>query len=765
MTRIFVLYAFSGFISLGYQVAWFRILTDWFGSTNLTFTVVVCSFIGGLGLGSLLSKFIGDTLAGIFRLDDPLRLYGLFEILIASAALLTPLAELIPDDTWGTFPYFLKDGIWFQSIPYQVSQVLVAVVCVFIPCVFMGATFPLLCHIFAKSVQGERFPSSLYAWNTLGACSGVLVCQFILILWLGHMPMFWLMAGLNFLLGLYFLTTGGGVIPKASESAAPTGITGSEAFEQERTSNYQSLLVFALIGGFLAGGLEGDLFKRLSFIVVLNPGALMSFISFWVITAIFLGSTLVRWRPRLSLLTIKLAFSLAVLYYGFVWWSGDIIMQMMGSPALRGVDQIWPESMLKLFSFTGLYVFPPYFMISFLLPFVCNRIQSQGKHLGLAYGLNTVAFCVGMIIFTQITPRVNIFYSLKLFMLTMALVAAILLITSEFRRLSATRIIVAALAFGLAAIVTPADFDRSYFIPGHDPQSKPIHSLMSNGANTTFVVDMMDEGGNKRLYFGRITMSGTGFFADSYMRLMAHFPLLAQPQPEKALLICFGVGNTASAIAAHNTIQKIDVVDLNHNVFKTAGQFSATHSNVHLDPRVRLINDDGRNYLNITDETYDLVTSEPPPPMAAGVYRLYSREYYESVLAHLNREGMMTQWFPFEQMPRAAEELVVRTFIRVFPHTLLIRGIGTNLILVGSPSPIDLGRIGKRFNETIPVTQDLLRIAVDSSADLVGKIVLTDSEMRQRYAEGRVISDQHNDLEHLFMDEREQLEKRYRRDL
>ena len=37
--------------------------------------------------------------------------------------------------------------------------------------------------------------------------------------------------------------------------------------------------------------------------------------------------------------------------------------------------------------------------------------------------------------------------------------------------------------------------------------------------------------------------------------------------------------------------------------------------------------------------------------------------------------------------------------------------------------------------------------------------------MRQRYAEGRVISDQHNDLEHLFMDEREQLEKRYRLDL
>ena len=98
-----------------------------------------------------------------------------------------------------------------------------------------------------------------------------------------------------------------------------------------------------------------------------------------------------------------------------------------------------------------------------------------------------------------------------------------------------------------------------------------------------------------------------------------------------------------------------------------------------------------------------------------------------------------------------------------FPHTLLIKGIGTNLILVGSPSPIDLGRIGKRFNETLAVTQDLRRINVDSSADLVGKIILTDVEMRQRYANGRVISDQHNDLEHLFMNEREQLEKHRRR--
>ena len=43
MTRILFAYGVSGFVSLGYQVAWFRVFTDRFGSTNLTFALVAKS--------------------------------------------------------------------------------------------------------------------------------------------------------------------------------------------------------------------------------------------------------------------------------------------------------------------------------------------------------------------------------------------------------------------------------------------------------------------------------------------------------------------------------------------------------------------------------------------------------------------------------------------------------------------------------------------------------------------------------------------------
>ena len=86
MYRVFVLYALSGFISLGYQVSWFRIVTDWFGSTNLTFALVICNFVGGLGAGALLSDRVTRLVAGRFRFTDGLRVYGMIELSVGVAA-------------------------------------------------------------------------------------------------------------------------------------------------------------------------------------------------------------------------------------------------------------------------------------------------------------------------------------------------------------------------------------------------------------------------------------------------------------------------------------------------------------------------------------------------------------------------------------------------------------------------------------------------------------------------------------------------------
>jgi spermidine synthase len=749
MIRVFLFYALSGFVSLGYQVAWFRIFTDWFGATNLTFALVVCNFIGGLGFGALLSERMTRVLVAKLGMPDRLRVYGVVEILVGTTALLTMVAAYMPADLWGVFPYSLIDGIWEQNGMYRFGQVIFAAGCVFIPCVFMGVTFPLICNAFVPVPEGERLPAALYAWNTLGACTGVLVCQFLLLPWAGHSMTFWLMAGLNILLGVYFLATGGA--PAAVDSGGGEH-SGDPSGDPRGLS---ALLAIAALSGLLSGALEGDMFKRISFAMQTNPGAVMSFISFWAIAAIFLGSAAVRLSTRIRLVHIKIALVACVIAYWTAWQFMYPLIQALSrrnfSPEMTLLAESFlgfPASTFQLFYFVGAFVFVPYFLVSLMLPYVCNRIQAQRKHLGLAYGLNTVAFCIGMIGFALLAPRVNIFYSLKLTMVLLVCGAIFLLLLSDKKRLEFWKPGAVGAAFIVACFFVPSDFDVAYMFPDSGPTRYPVRALKSNGANTTFVLKLP---GEERLYFGNLSMSGTNGLSQTYMRLMAHFPLLAQANPTKALLICFGIGNTASAIAAHETIDQIDIVDLNDKVFETAPEFEASNFGVHLDPRLRLIHDDGRNFLQLTDQTYDLITSEPPPPMAAGTYRLYSREYYEDILEHLTPEGMMTQWLPVYQMPQEAVDLAIATFIEVFPSALLFVGYENELILVGGRLPIDLQLMQRRFFESERVIADLARIVVQRPADLFARILRTDKSLRSEYSSGRQISDEHNDLEHLYM--------------
>ena len=755
MIRVFLAYAVSGFVALGYQVVWLRLFPDWFGSSTLSFALVIGNFIGGLGAGSLASRPVTEWIARIARISEALRLYGLIELLVAAAAALTLLAGLLPADLWGTFPYHLDGRIWVQEPAYRIGQLALAATCVFTPCFLMGTTFPLLSQAFLEAPEGARLPSALYSWNTFGACTGVLACQFLLLPFIGHSSTFWLMLALNFSIAAFFLITGRGELPVASLKVRAS-TQNVNPVTAPIPANLSLLLTSAVLGGFLAGALEGDMFKRINLVISNSPGALGAAISFWAILGIFLASAFV-WRAKwLRMLHIKIAFVSAAIYFYAAWrLMYPVIIKRLESSCAKiaichqsGMLNNFPDSAAGLFIFVGGCVFVPYLLISLLLPYVCNQVQMHRMHLGVAYGLNTVAFCIGLIAFTLLAPRVNIFYSLKLMWVLMCCGGALLLVLTERHGVRWWQPAIAAAAFLAGCIVTPAAFDASYLMPNSIQTVYPISALKSNGAHTTYVVTTQN---GAFLFFGNTSMSGTVLPSQIYMRLMAHVPLLLQANPVSALLICFGVGNTASAIAAHDSIRKLDIVDLNRNVFETAPAFAITNYEVYRDPRVRLINDDGRSFLRLSRDTYDLITSEPPPPMQSGVYRLYSREYYQDVLAHLTPTGMMTQWLPVYQMPVQAVDEAIATFVTVFPYALLYSGIGAEFILLGSRKPIEIDRLWQRFPATGAASADLASILVKTPLQLGIRIVGTDANLRRDYLRTAVISDERNTLEQMFL--------------
>ena len=54
------------------------------------------------------------------------------------------------------------------------------------------------------------------------------------------------------------------------------------------------------------------------------------------------------------------------------------------------------------------------------------------------------------------------------------------------------------------------------------------------------------------------------------------------------------------------------------------------------DPNGRVIVTDGRNHLELTDERFDIIVTDPPPPIeSSGASVISSKEYYEAGRDHL----------------------------------------------------------------------------------------------------------------------------------
>jgi spermidine synthase len=214
-----------------------------------------------------------------------------------------------------------------------------------------------------------------------------------------------------------------------------------------------------------------------------------------------------------------------------------------------------------------------------------------------------------------------------------------------------------------------------------------------------------------------------------YMSWMGRLPMLLHPAPRRALVICFGTGQTANGVLEEG-IEDLDVVEVSLAVLRMAHYFAASNGRVLTDPRVHTIVMDGRAWLRRTDRTYDVVTLEPMPPNFAGVNALYAREFYRLVAARLRPGGIVAQWIPLHLVSAHDAAAIAATFHETFGDGILwfdpINYMGILVGRVGSPSA-DFGRVWPGLHRPGPA-RDM------TPAQIVGAVTLRPAELA-RWAE------------------------------
>ncbi|MGB5412546.1 MAG: fused MFS/spermidine synthase [Woeseiaceae bacterium] len=186
----------SGFISLGYEMLWVRILSTYGLSTSQAFALILAGFLLGFSVGAwvvarkvdssrnLEAWFSAVSIVTAFSGAVVLLLFRQFEAITLLLADTTPLSQL----SLG------------MALAFTVS---------FIPAVFMGILFPLGVRIYAHDVDriGAKAGTTFFS-NTLGCVLGSLLTGFVLIPFLGMWNTTLLLINLSLLIAVAFLLRG-----------------------------------------------------------------------------------------------------------------------------------------------------------------------------------------------------------------------------------------------------------------------------------------------------------------------------------------------------------------------------------------------------------------------------------------------------------------------------------------------------------------------------------------------------------------------------
>lgn len=145
--------------------------------------------------------------------------------------------------------------------------------------------------------------------------------------------------------------------------------------------------------------------------------------------------------------------------------------------------------------------------------------------------------------------------------------------------------------------------------------------------------------------FGRIlTLDGYIMLTEKdeyiYHEMMVHVPMACNPDIKKVLVIGAGDGGTIRELTRYNTIEYIDMVEIDEKVIEICKEFLPQTACRFDDERVHVNIADGLKYVRKKEDFYDLIIVDSTDPFGPGE-GLFTREFYGNCFKALTENGIL----------------------------------------------------------------------------------------------------------------------------
>ena len=642
----------SGAAGLIYEILWMRQLAQLFGSTSQSAAVTTAAFFIGISAGSY---YFGRQAA---RLVNPLRTYAWLEFGIVLAGLFFYLLFQVYYSFYDTiFTTFAA-----SSVVFIVVKILLAMLLICPASFLMGGTLPVMGeYLIQDRAELGRWAGTLYGINTLGAVFGATAAGFFLPRLLGINLTYGIALALSLTLGVaaWLLSM---LAQKSNETAQ---VRVQESSAQRWSIGRFGLMEFvALLSGFLSLGMQ-VLWIRMFVQVLQNSTYTFSAVLVVFLSALAIGAFLVRLMVSripanlTTLMFLMVAAGVACLMTPLVFVEWTDGLRYLGNQDTLG-------SYLTQVLFTvGVIVGIPTVLMGMVLPYLyryAERLdESPGNTLGRLNGWNTAGAVIGPLIASfLLLPSLGLWTSVLLLGLVYL---AVPLVLFEGTR---ERIAVVATVATILVFANPTALPLVRI----NVDTEKLLALWEGPDGTVAVVE---RDGKRRIKLNNwYALGGSG--ALRMEQIQTHLPMHLHPDPRTVYYLGMGSGITAGTVLNY-PVDSVTVTELSGEVIEASAQYFGEYSNhFHEHPAVKVVHEDGRNFLAGTMSTFDLIISDLFIPWRAGVALLYSQEHFERARARLNDDGLFVQWIPLYQISERELKIIAKTMSRVFPTVSLWRG-------------------------------------------------------------------------------------------
>ncbi len=146
--------------------------------------------------------------------------------------------------------------------------------------------------------------------------------------------------------------------------------------------------------------------------------------------------------------------------------------------------------------------------------------------------------------------------------------------------------------------------------------------------------------------FGRIlTLDGLLMLTEKdeyvYHEMITHIPMATNPDIRKVLVIGAGDGGTVRELCRYDTIEHIDMVEIDYKVVELSREYLPFTSCSLDDPRVHIHYQDGLRFVRrVAEGSYDLIIVDSTDPFGVGE-GLFTREFYGNCYKALSDTGIL----------------------------------------------------------------------------------------------------------------------------